>query len=138
MGTRVRVGAERVYPRNALQVGLTAPLMSGDADRAAFETASTPASTSRADFAKILVITHLEELKDAFSARIEVTKGTSGSQINVVAAPLLAFSPHVLMQIEAFGFCGRGEAKDFIAAGEIAIDGRLPVNTHGGLAGEGG
>ncbi|MCX6056218.1 MAG: SMC family ATPase [Chloroflexi bacterium] len=40
----------------------------------------------RADFAKILVITHLEELKDAFSARIEVTKGTSGSQINVVAA----------------------------------------------------
>ncbi|MCX7062261.1 MAG: lipid-transfer protein [Gammaproteobacteria bacterium] len=47
-----------------------------------------------------------------------------------------AFSPHVLMQIEAFGFCGRGEARDFIAAGEIAIDGRLPVNTHGGLAGE--
>jgi exonuclease SbcC len=40
----------------------------------------------RGDFAKILVITHLEELKDAFSARVEVTKTPSGSQVNVVAA----------------------------------------------------
>jgi acetyl-CoA acetyltransferase len=47
-----------------------------------------------------------------------------------------AFSPFVFTQIEAFGFCGRGEAKDFIKGGEIAIDGRLPVNTHGGLLGE--
>jgi acetyl-CoA acetyltransferase len=47
-----------------------------------------------------------------------------------------AFSPFVFTQIEAFGFCGRGEAKDFIKNGEIAINGRLPVNTHGGLLGE--
>jgi acetyl-CoA acetyltransferase len=47
-----------------------------------------------------------------------------------------AFSPFVFTQIEAFGFCGRGEAKDFIKSGEIAINGRLPVNTHGGLLGE--
>ncbi len=39
----------------------------------------------RGDFAKILVITHLEELKDAFPARIEVTKTHSGSQVSVVA-----------------------------------------------------
>ena len=39
----------------------------------------------RGDFAKILVITHLEELKDAFPARIEVVKTSSGSQVNVVA-----------------------------------------------------
>ena len=39
----------------------------------------------RSDFAKVLVITHLEELKDAFSARIEVTKTPGGSQVQVVA-----------------------------------------------------
>ena len=48
-----------------------------------------------------------------------------------------AFSPILLMQLEAFGFCGFGEAKDFIADGNLAIDGRLPTNTNGGLIGEG-
>ena len=47
-----------------------------------------------------------------------------------------AFTPQVLMQLEAFGFCGKGEAKDFIAAGNLELDGLLPVNTHGGLIGE--
>jgi acetyl-CoA acetyltransferase len=48
-----------------------------------------------------------------------------------------AFSPILLMQLEAFGFCGFGEAKDFIADGNLAIGGRLPTNTNGGLIGEG-
>ncbi len=39
----------------------------------------------RPDFAKILVITHLEELKDAFPARIEVEKTDTGSQLRMVA-----------------------------------------------------
>jgi exonuclease SbcC len=39
-----------------------------------------------AEFEKILVITHLEELKDAFPARIEVTKTPSGSEVQVVVA----------------------------------------------------
>jgi exonuclease SbcC len=38
----------------------------------------------RPDFKKILVITHLEELKDAFQARIEVQKTRRGSQVEVV------------------------------------------------------
>jgi DNA repair protein SbcC/Rad50 len=37
------------------------------------------------DFARVLVITHLEELKDAFPARIEVEKTPTGSQLKVVA-----------------------------------------------------
>ncbi|MFD9097928.1 lipid-transfer protein [Streptomyces collinus] len=40
------------------------------------------------------------------------------------------FTPFVLMQLEEFGFCGRGEAPDFVAAE------RLPLNTHGGQLGE--
>jgi len=36
------------------------------------------------DFQRILVITHLDELKDAFPARIEITKTGNGSQIEVV------------------------------------------------------
>lgn len=47
-----------------------------------------------------------------------------------------AFTPQVFMQLEAFGFCGKGEAKDFIRGGHIALDGSLPINTHGGLLGE--
>lgn len=48
-----------------------------------------------------------------------------------------AFSPILLMQLEALGFCGPGEAKDYVAAGNLALDGALPCNTHGGLIGEG-
>jgi exonuclease SbcC len=38
----------------------------------------------RVDFAKVLVITHLEELKEAFPARIEVEKTLDGSQVKVM------------------------------------------------------
>jgi acetyl-CoA acetyltransferase len=48
-----------------------------------------------------------------------------------------AFSPILLMQIEALGFCGFGEAKDFIADGNLGLKGALPCNTNGGLIGEG-
>lgn len=40
------------------------------------------------------------------------------------------FTPFVLMQLEEFGFCGPGEAADFVAADA------LPLNTHGGQLGE--
>ncbi|HEY8985976.1 MAG TPA: lipid-transfer protein [Streptomyces sp.] len=40
------------------------------------------------------------------------------------------FTPYVLMQLEAFGFCGPGDASGFVAADT------LPLNTHGGQLGE--
>jgi acetyl-CoA acetyltransferase len=46
------------------------------------------------------------------------------------------FTPYVLLQLESLGFCPRGEAKDFIADGALEIDGRLPINPHGGQLGE--
>ena len=46
------------------------------------------------------------------------------------------FTPFVLMQLEELGFCGRGEARHFIADGAIELGGRIPVNPHGGQLGE--
>ena len=41
-------------------------------------------NTVRGDFAKILVITHLDELKDAFPTRIEVEKTETGSRVTII------------------------------------------------------
>ncbi len=38
----------------------------------------------RQDFAKILVITHIDELKEAFPTRIEVQKSGQGSQVRII------------------------------------------------------
>ena len=46
------------------------------------------------------------------------------------------FTPYVLTQIEEFGFCGRGEAKDFVRSGAHARGGQLPINPNGGQLGE--
>lgn len=47
------------------------------------------------------------------------------------------FSPIVFMHLEAHGFCGEGESMDFIKDGNCELDGSLPLNTNGGLLGEG-
>lgn len=47
-----------------------------------------------------------------------------------------AFTPEVLWSLEGFGFCGRGEAAEFVRNGEIGPGGRLPVNTAGGSLSE--
>lgn len=43
------------------------------------------------------------------------------------------FTYIVLCQIEDLGFCGKGEGGAFVENGALALGGRLPVNTHGGL-----
>lgn len=47
-----------------------------------------------------------------------------------------AFTPIVLWQLESWGFCRFGEAADFVKAGNLRPDGRLPTNTHGGQLSE--
>ncbi len=40
-------------------------------------------TAAQTDFVRILVVTHIDELKDAFPTRIEVTKGPNGSEISL-------------------------------------------------------
>ncbi len=48
------------------------------------------------------------------------------------------FSFNAISWLEALGFCGLGEASDWLDKGRrIALDGELPVNPHGGQLSEG-
>lgn len=65
--------------------------------------------------------------------------GRSGIRREEVDVAMIydAFSPILFMQLEGLGFCGFGEAKDFVADGNLGPEGGLPTNTNGGLIGEG-
>lgn len=71
--------------------------------------------------------------------RIWQQSGLSASQIDV-AQIYDHFSPMVLMQLEDYGFCARGEGGDYVLEGNLRLDpstgrgtnGHAPVNTHGG------
>lgn len=47
------------------------------------------------------------------------------------------FTVAELLMMEAAGFAAPGQARDMVKAGETALDGRLPINTGGGLIGFG-
>jgi acetyl-CoA acetyltransferase len=47
------------------------------------------------------------------------------------------FTPQILRQLEGFGYCGIGEAKDYVKDGHMELDGKSPLSPNGGLMGEG-
>ncbi|MCG5211728.1 thiolase C-terminal domain-containing protein [Streptosporangium soli] len=47
------------------------------------------------------------------------------------------FTYSVIVQLEDYGFCAKGEGGPFAASGAIGPGGRIPVNTHGGFLSEG-
>ncbi|MFD9373058.1 lipid-transfer protein [Streptomyces sp. NPDC060020] len=73
-------------------------------------------------------LTGLPEM-DVVARQLWRTSGLRPSDIDV-GILYDHFTPFVLMQLEEFGFCGPGEAADFVAADA------LPINTHGGQLGE--
>jgi acetyl-CoA acetyltransferase len=57
--------------------------------------------------------------------------GISAGDVDV-AALYDPFTISVIMQLEAYGFCGAGEGGPFVAAGGTRLDGAIPTNTGGG------
>jgi exonuclease SbcC len=81
----IRVALSRLLARRA---GAPLPTLIidegfGTQDASGIERLKEAINSIQDDFEKILVITHMEELKDAFPTRIEVTKTAQGSTISV-------------------------------------------------------
>ncbi len=81
----VRIALSRLLARRA---GAPLPTLIidegfGTQDNTGIEKLKEAITSIQDDFNKILVITHLEELKDAFPTRIDVTKTAEGSMITV-------------------------------------------------------
>ncbi|MEX0799950.1 MAG: lipid-transfer protein [Dehalococcoidia bacterium] len=77
------------------------------------------------------------DLPSLYAARDVYAMAGIGPEDVDVALLYDVFSPMVLWQLEAYGFCERGEAGAFVDEGRIDWpDGELPVNTHGGSLSE--
>jgi len=80
---------------------------------------------------------HITAIEEVDSVAEQVYRISGLGPDDVDAAVIYdAFSAIVLFQLESYGFCARGEAKEFVKDGNIEIGGRLPTNTHGGQLSE--
>jgi acetyl-CoA acetyltransferase len=70
------------------------------------------------------------------SRRLYERAGLGPSDIDV-AQIYDCFTIAVLVQLEDFGFCPKGEGGAFVASGAIDLGGEIPVNTSGGNLSEG-
>jgi acetyl-CoA acetyltransferase len=72
----------------------------------------------------------------ATAKRLWKTAGVGPADVDV-AELYDGFAPSTWYWLEAAGFCGEGEAHQFIQNGTIEVDGALPLNTFGGSLSEG-
>lgn len=79
----------------------------------------------------------LSQFKEAQVTWAELQRQSGMSSADFQVAMLYDhFTPIVLMQLEAFGFCDYGQAANFVKDGNIGLSGSIPVNPNGGLIGE--
>jgi len=72
----------------------------------------------------------------SMARRLWTQAGLGPSEIDV-AELYDCFTYTVVVQLEDYGFCKKGEGGPFAASGETRLGGSLPVNTHGGFLSEG-
>ncbi len=71
------------------------------------------------------------------SAKLTWERSGFGPKDVDVAQVYDGFSFRCIAGLESYGFCGQGEALDFIQDGRIELDGELPLNTFGGVLSSG-
>jgi acetyl-CoA acetyltransferase len=86
--------------------------------------------------APVMTLEGYQEAAARLARLLWASSGMSARDVDV-AMVYDGFSYFVYLWLEAFGFCGEGEAFAFIQDGRIAVDGELPLNTSGGALGMG-
>ncbi|TMR31938.1 acetyl-CoA acetyltransferase [Nonomuraea zeae] len=72
----------------------------------------------------------------ALAPRLYAQAGLGPGDIDV-AQLYDCFTYSVIVQLEDYGFCAKGEGGPYVASGATSLGGALPVNTHGGFLSEG-
>jgi acetyl-CoA acetyltransferase len=74
------------------------------------------------------------DLHDDIAPAAATAFGQAGLTVDDVDVACLydPFTISPIMQLEAYGFCGPGEGGPLVAAGETALNGKIPTNTGGG------
>ncbi|MEU8355255.1 acetyl-CoA acetyltransferase [Nonomuraea sp. NPDC048882] len=72
----------------------------------------------------------------ALAPRLYAQAGLGPEEVDV-AELYDCFTYSVIVQLEDYGFCAKGEGGPYVESGATALDGALPVNTHGGFLSEG-
>jgi acetyl-CoA acetyltransferase len=87
--------------------------------------------------APVLMRESITELPAKTAAKTLYQRAGLGPDDIDVAQIYDCFTITVLLQLEDWGFCKKGEGGQFCASGEIDLGGRLPINTGGGHLSEG-
>lgn len=85
----------------------------------------------------VLARPNITELPATVAADLLYKRAGLGPDDIDVAQLYDCFSITVLLQLEDWGFCKKGEGGPFVDSGAIDLDGSLPINTGGGHLSEG-